>query len=649
MMRFVQRTLAIALVAIPSGTMLAQDTDTGSLPEIAALTRPPMAGATPLPAESIPFYHASRYFLTDPVAAPLDSLDKKSRLRRMAELYGYQGELLAAQAGEEHEVVEALFERLLGEIAIIAREPDALDDPRFKELYRSVVTEYESYYGFPDTLYIQQGDIFAWRDQAFETLSDEDLPPLARIELPELDVAETEISMQINEHVRKSMVFLLTEPERHIYHWLSRAETYFPMIEKILEEEGVPDELKYLAMIESGLNPRAKSWARAVGMWQFVKATGYAYDLTANGWVDERMDPEKATRAAARHLKDLHRMFGGDWQLALAGYNYSPGKLRRHLRQAEATLGRKATFWDVIHKIPRETRNYVPMFIATALLASNPDAYGLEQGVEPGQSYQYDLVPVQGSLALDLIAELAQTEVQTIKALNPELLGNTLPPSRSPYFLRLPLHSYDRFAEGYRQLPTATRRTASQHVVREGETIGQIARRYGVNVSSLMRNNGLHSTTIRLGQTLIVPATDYSDGLQLGDARPMRVQYGMRSVRVISPRISEPLDASRMIAEATEDARAARMALLGQVEAEAAAREQTAAAAPGGSTTAEARSEQPAEPPSRIVYRVRRGDTLIGIAKQYSVTVTQLRSWNGIRSNLLQIGQRLTIYPPTAP
>ncbi len=645
MKRYVQRTLAIALLATSSSSILAQDTDTGFIPEIAAWTPPPMGGISPLPAESVPFYHASRYFLTDPVAAPLDSLDEKSRLRRMAELYRYQGELLTAQASEEHEIVEALFERLLGEIAVIARTPDALDDPRFKELYRSVVTEYESYYGFPDTLHIQQGDIFAWREQAFETLSDADFPPLARIELPDLEVAETEISMQINEHVRRSMVFLLTEPERHIYHWLSRAETYFPMIEKILEEEGVPDELKYLAMIESGLNPRAKSWARAVGMWQFIKATGYAYDLTANGWVDERMDPEKATRAAARHLKDLHKMFGGDWQLALAGYNYSPGKLRRHLRQAEASLGRRATFWDVIHKIPRETRNYVPMFIATALLASNPDAYGLEQGVEPGQSYQYDLVPVQGSLSLELISELAQTDVQAIKALNPELLGNTLPPSQSPYFLRLPLHSYDRFAEGYRQLPTATRRTASQHVVRQGETIGQIARRYGVNVSALMRNNGLHSTTIRIGQTLVVPATDYSGGIQVGDARPMRVQYGMRSVRVINPHLSEPLDASRMIAEATEDARSARMALLGQVEAEAIARAEPTATA----SVEKPAPEKPAEPPSRIVYRVRRGDTLIGIAKQYSVTVTQLRSWNGIRSNLLQIGQRITIYPSTSP
>ncbi|MEZ4701839.1 MAG: LysM peptidoglycan-binding domain-containing protein [Rhodothermales bacterium] len=639
MKRLVQQTLATTLVLLLAfGHASAQDTDTGLLPELAAFTLPHLGTAPSLPAQAVPFYQPPRVFLDQPDLAPLDSLDEKSRLRRMGNLYRYQGELLDAQAREDHEVVEALFDRIMTEIAVIARAPDALDDPRFKELYRSVVTEYESYYGFPDTLYIQQGDIFAWRETAFEALNENDLPPLASIDLPEIDIASTEISMQINEQVRNSMVFLLTEPERHINHWLSRAETYFPMVEKILEEEGVPDELKYLAMIESGLNPRARSWARAVGMWQFVKATGYAYDLTANGWVDERMDPEKATRAAARHLKDLHRMFG-DWQLALAGYNFSPGKLRRYLRQAEAQLGHPATFWDVYHRLPRETRNYVPMFIATALLASNPEAYGLEQGVEPGPSYQYDLVPVQGALSLEEIADMAGTDVPTLKALNPELLGQTLPPSQSPYFIRLPLHSYDRFAEGYRHLPVAAKRAASQHVVRQGETIGQIARRYGVNVSTLMRKNGLHSTTIRIGQTLVVPTTDYSGGLQVGDAQPMRVQYGMRASRVIMPRIVEPLDVDRLIAQTTEQAKEARMALISEVEAEAQAKQAAGEADDAAEKT----------PPSRIVYRVRRGDTLIGIAKQYSVTVTQLRSWNGIRSNLLQIGQRLTIYPPTSP
>jgi membrane-bound lytic murein transglycosylase D len=633
MLRTPSCLLAAVLVLSSTGSARSQ--------EIVAVPVPLFASVADLPARPIamvPSYLPPRLFLDEANEAPLDTLDQKQRLHRMADLYRYQAELLAAQAREDHEVVEALFDRLMTEVAAIVSEPEVLDDPRFRELYRSVVTEYESYYGFSDTLYVQQGDIFAWRERAFEVLSGDE-PPLAGITLPAVEVSDTEIRMTLNEQVRRSMVFLLTEPERHLYHWLSRAETYLPMVEKIFEEEGVPDELKYLAMIESGLNPRARSWARAVGMWQFVKATGFAYDLTSNGWVDERMDPEKSTRAAARHLKDLHRMFG-DWQLALAGYNYSPGKLRRHLRQAEAQLGRPATYWDVYDRLPRETRNYVPMFIATALMASNPQAYGLERGVEPGPSYEYDLVPVYGTISLTELAELAGTDVPTLKALNPELLGSTLPPSQSPYFVRLPLHSYNRFSDGYRQLPVAAKRAASQHVVRPGETLGQIARRYGVGVSALMRKNGLHSTSIQPSQTLIVPVTDYSGGLQLADAHPLRVQYGMRSVRVIAPRGVEALDASRLIADASQEAASARALLFSEAEA---------AAADTSRSIASRETAPPPAPPSRIVYRVRRGDTLTGIAQQFSVTVAQLRKWNGIRSSLLQIGQRITIYPPSAP
>ena len=258
--------------------------------------------------------------------------------------------------------------------------------------------------------------------------------------------------------LKNSMVFLLTDPDRHINNWLNRSDTYFPMVEQIFKEEGVPDELKYLAMVESGLNPNARSWASAVGMWQFIRATGSAYDLNINGWVDERRNPEKATRAAARHLKDLHRMFG-DWQLALAGYNYSPGKLRRHIRRAEARLGRKATYWDVYNNLPRETRNYVPMFIATSIIASNPAEFGLEQ-YTPGRPYEFDYVPVFGMLTLNEIAQMSGTDVATIKALNPEIRGSSLPPTRSAYYVRLPLYSYDTFASNYATLPASNKKTS---------------------------------------------------------------------------------------------------------------------------------------------------------------------------------------------
>ncbi len=614
----------------------------------------------PQPVQDTPAMSDIRLFILgddagEDIGFPDQILSEKQIMLRMARIYDYQGKLLSARARGDNEAAEELLDYSMSALAVLVDQPFIQDNPQYRELYRSVVTEYEQYYGFSDTLAIQQGDIYMFRDAAFAELNSEDRAPLENITLPELEFADTEIPMTVNERVKSSIVFLLKEPDKHINHWLGRAETYFPMVEKIFAEEGVPDELKYLAMIESGLNPRAKSWARAVGMWQFIRATGKAYDLEVNGWVDERMNPEKATRAAARHLKDLHRMFG-DWQLALAGYNYSPGRLRRHIRRAEERLGRKATYWDVYDNLPRETRNYVPMFIATAIVASNPSEFGLGKDVEPGPAYEFDYVPVQGMLSLAEAAELAGSDLPTIQALNPELRSSHLPPSQTAYYLRIPLYSYDKFAEGYRKLPNSMKVAVSAHSVRRGETLGQIARRYGVSVSSLMRKNGLRSTVIHVGQSLVVPVTQYASGISMADAKPMRVQYGMRSVRLISPAQNSFLDSSLMIARASEMARQIPVVQASETTSEpekstttASAPANTESASQGSTSPANVAENKTSEPaPSRVVYRVRQGDTLIKIARQFKVSVSQLRQWNNMSSSLIRIGQRLTIYSEPA-
>ena len=591
----------------------------------------------PKPIDGLPFNGDVRMFFWDEqedLGFPGDTLTDQQFLRRMARIYRYQSELMNAQVREDHEAIEDLLDTSMRALAILVDQPNAMDHPQFRELYRTIVVENERYYGFTDSLYLQQGDIYTARAQAFETMDALDRAPLDNVQLPKLEFADTEFPMTINDRVKSSIVFLLKEPDKHINNWLGRAETYFPMIEKIFAEEGVPDELKYLAMIESGLNPKARSWARAVGMWQFVQATGRAYDLNTNGWVDERMNPEKATRAAARHLKDLHRMFGGDWQLALAGYNYSPGKLRRHLRRAKARLGRTATYWDVYNRLPRETRNYVPMFIATAIVASNPKEFNLGDGVVAGPAYEFDYVPVQGMLSLEEVANMAGTDEETIKALNPELRGNHLPPTRAAYYVRIPLHTYDRFASRYRTLPAAKTRPATHHRVRRGQTLGQIARRYGVSVSSLMRKNGLHSSMIRVGQSLVVPVTNYVGGIELTDARPVRVQYGMRYIRPISPSSTMSLDSNLLIARAEE-----LRADIPVVQTSDSKPEQK---------QAEAKPEQKKEEApqaTRVVYRVRKGDTLSKIAGQFRVSVNEIRKWNNMKNSLIRIGQRLTLYP----
>lgn len=625
-----------------------ESSDTSSTPDLSLLRHLSFEPFEPAALNAVsPFGDIPAFLLDEQDGPDLgaigDSFTEEQILRRMGRIYEYQAELLAAKARGDERIVEDMLDISMSAVSALLTQPDILDDEQFQDLYRTVVTQHERYFGFSDSLAVERGDIYQVRDHMFSALNGQEGTSFERIELPELSFADTEVDMTINDKVRNSIVFLLTDPDRHINNWLSRSDTYFPMIEQILREEGVPDELKYLAMIESGLNPDARSWASAVGMWQFIRATGRAYGLNVNGWVDERRNPEKATRAAAKHLKDLHRMFG-DWQLALAGYNYSPGKLRRHLRRAEARLGRKATFWDVYNNIPRETRNYVPMFIATSLVASNPQEFGLGQGYAPGKPYEFDYVPVYGMLSLGEIASLSQTDVATIKALNPELRGNSLPPTRAAYYIRLPLYSFDTFAQNYSKLPAAAKRPASHHRVRKGETLGQIAKRYGVSVSSLMRKNGLHSSVIRIGQTLVVPITNYSGGIDIdiSDASPMRIQYGMRSIRPISPNKTEQLDSQMLIARAQERAEERR--------AEEMKKEQAASEKPKAqpTRTASNTSSTKKEDQTRVIHRVRRGDTLIDIARKYRVTVPQIREWNNIKSNLIRIGQRLTIYQKTS-
>ncbi len=249
-----------------------------------------------------------------------------------------------------------------------------LTDPRFRELFGSVMTEYERYY---DRTLVDRGDVYAIRaagTRAVERGFDEGAPLLEHVTLPDVATFATTVPMDVNPKVERYLQFLLNRPS-HVQRLRSRADTYFPMVERILAEEGVPDEMKYLAMVESALNPVARSHVAAAGMWQFISATGRAYGLRAEREIDDRLDPEASTRAAARHLRDLYDRFGS-WHLALAGYNCNPAVIARGVRRFEEQTGRTATFWDIDHVIPSETRAYVPMYIATALILSNPDAYG---------------------------------------------------------------------------------------------------------------------------------------------------------------------------------------------------------------------------------------------------------------------------------
>lgn len=582
--------------------------------------------SNPLPVEPIPAPKQA----AQPSVRGADNLVEPSEaqiLHRIGRIYGYQSELLMAEADGDEEKARNLLELAMTEMSTLIQMDGVEDRPRFQEMFRTVLMEYERHYGSSDSLAFPYGDIFQVRADIFAAMNEFETPLLEDVQMDYLQPIETTIPMTMNRLVEQSIAYLLRSPEKHMYNWLSRAETYFPMVEQILREEGLPDELKYLAMVESGLVPTARSWAHAGGMWQFIQATGRAYDLDVNSWVDERLDPEKSTRAAARHLRDLYKMFDGDWHLALSGYNCSPGRIKRELARAEKRLGRKATFWDIYNNIPRETRNYVPMFIATSLVASNPDAFNLRD-VKPGPKYEYDLVPVPGMLELSTIAQMSGANVETIRALNPELRRSSTPPTRSNYFIRIPLGSSDRFMAALEDLPPTQVKTAVEYTVRRGDALGRIASKHGVSLKELMNANNLRNTTIHPGQTLVIPVPAYDAPIEINvtSAKPSRVQYGNRAIRPI----------------VVEDT-ATRLA---RNEAPAAPTRSTqSASTPVRQVSSEDRQEpKAAETQTRVVYTVRRGDSLTKIGEKYGVSVAQLRAWNNLRSSTIQVGQRLYLY-----
>jgi len=532
---------------------------------------------------------------------------------------------MSAEARNDEDAVVIILDLAIAELGQLLVMDDVVQDTRFSHVYTTLVDEYERVYGPSDTLFAAFGDIYDLQKAMFAELESIKDPLLEDVAPRGLQPVGTDVEMTMNRLVESSMEFLLQKRRDTMLGWLGRADTYFPMVERIFAEEGVPDELKYLAMIESGLNPRARSWASAVGMWQFIAATGRAYDLNVNAWVDDRMDPELATRAAAKHLKDLYRQYNQDWQVALAGYNCSP----RCIRRAKVRSGKSnPTFWDMYPYLPKETRNYVPTFIATALIASNPEAFDLTRETE-GPNYTYSVVPVTGMIALNVIADLAQTDVATIKALNPNLRRDSLPPTTGVFYLRIPIGSYDSFVAAYSALPESARRPSGEYVVKRGDTLSGIGSQFGVSVSRLMQKNSLKSTKLRIGQRIVVPIADYSQSLpdaQFAEMTQTVVQYPRRSYRPI------------LVQQAVAQAESASSTTETPVQ-QAALR-----------TTAADTESKPAPPPAtektdtRITYSVRRGDTLSGIAAKNRVSVSNIKGWNSLSNSKINVGQRLVIY-----
>jgi membrane-bound lytic murein transglycosylase D len=309
--------------------------------------------------------------------------------------------------------------------------------------------------------------------------------------------------VELNEHVQREIA-RFTGPERDFFlESYRRAGRYRPMIVRKLREAGLPEELSWLPLVESGFKDRALSRAQALGLWQFISSTGSRYGLDRSNWIDERMDPEKATDAAILYLTDLHGMFG-DWMMALASYNCGEHRVMGLIRRQEnAYLDR---FWDLFGALPSETARYVPRFLATLVIVSDPAKYGLELP-EPEPIVEFETATIDRHLLLKDLDSALGLERDTLAALNPELRRGTTP--GQSYALKLPASAAESLDTKIADLPTYVpppELTYARHRVRRGETLSTIAGRYRTSVRAIMQTNHLRSANrIREGQRLKIP------------------------------------------------------------------------------------------------------------------------------------------------
>ena len=305
----------------------------------------------------------------------------------------------------------------------------------------------------------------------------------------------------LNEKVKSFIDLFQTKADGYFTRSLARSQAYEGMMKKILREKNLPEELFYLPLIESGYNPYAQSRAKATGIWQFMNRTGKRYGLKVNKWVDERRDPEKSTYAAAEYLKDLYEMFNC-WYLAAAGYNAGEGKVLQAMKRAKSQ-----DFWEISkHRyLKRETKQYVPRFLAAMIIAQNPEKYGFSN-IDYHPPLVYEKVVAPPGTRLNRIARAAEMSLEELRALNPALRRDKTPPESTSFEINLPPGKKEVYERNFSRVFKLDPRTARKHRVRRGDTLWQIAKKYRVDLQEICEGNEISPKTIlRPGDTLLLP------------------------------------------------------------------------------------------------------------------------------------------------
>ncbi len=416
--------------------------------------------------------------------------------------------------------------------------------------------------------------------------------------------------------------------------WLERAGRYIPKIQMVFADEGIPLDLAYLAMIESGFNVRAYSWAHAAGPWQFIESTGRLYGLNNDWWQDGRLDLERSTRAAAKHLKYLHKRFDGDWYLAVAAYNAGGGKVRKAVRKSGSR-----DFWVLTEGrvLQEETKNYLPKLLASLNIVRNLEAYGFAD-LDFDEPISYETVTLETSTDLEILAKFCSISYRELKDLNPELKRWCTPPGITNYQLRVPFGSAEHVSTLYAKLPKNQRASYHRHQIKSGDTLQVMARKYKIRVDDIIAlNNIKNPRALQIGQNLILPLKEGfialpANALEDSYVRSRRRTYKVRSGDSLWS-IARRNNVTQKELRVWNKLGWSNLLRPGQVLAVSKA---------GGRAVAKKQTKK--GPSRKLVYKVVPGDTLWDIGRQFDVATEEIRRWNELsHGHILRPGQKLTL------
>jgi membrane-bound lytic murein transglycosylase D len=450
---------------------------------------PPAPAVTPTPEPVVAPAPAPQPEKTDPVPAIIAEAEK-----------AYDSGQQELKAGHM-DAAKTAFNRA---VDILMQGPvDVKSDDRLQAEFDKLTEEINKL----ETAAFKEGDGFTEQqpvpapiDEANEVTPSADPNVKAKAEA-DLQRIESDLPLMINDYVAGYINYFSTRGRGVFEGAWTRSGKYREMILRIFKEEGIPQDLIYMAQAESGFKPQALSRARARGMWQFMASRGVGYGLRRTWWVDDRQDPEKATRAAARHLKDLYNQFG-DWYLAMAAYNSGPGNVQQAVKRTGY-----ADFWELYKRnvLPAETKNYVPIILAMTIMSKNPVQYGLD-AIQPDPPLKYDVVRVDYPVDLRLVAECVDAPLDQLIDLNPSLLRRTTPKDQ-PFDLHLPEGTKEKYETAIASIPVEKRVVWRYHKVEAGETLAGIAHKYRTTERAIAQANDLEGATLPAGSKLVIPVS----------------------------------------------------------------------------------------------------------------------------------------------